>query len=43
MAQCSLILVPTDPFLQSDTKKAEAEMKLYYVCTNPNCHHRWTE
>ena len=28
---------------QSDTKKAEAEMKLYYVCTNPNCHHRWTE
>jgi len=30
-------------FFQSDTKKAEAEMKLYYVCTNPNCHHRWTE
>jgi DNA-directed RNA polymerase II subunit RPB9 len=30
-------------FFQSDTKKAEQEMKLYYVCTNPNCHHRWTE
>ena len=30
-------------FFQSDTKKAEAEMRLYYVCTNPNCYHRWTE
>ena len=30
-------------FFQSDTKRAEAEMKLYYVCTNTNCHHRWTE
>ena len=30
-------------FFQSDTKKAESEMKLYYVCTNLNCHHKWTE
>ena len=30
-------------FFQSDTKKAEAEMRLYYVCTNTNCYHRWTE
>ena len=30
-------------FFQSDTVKAAAEMRLYYVCTNPNCNHRWTE
>merc|ERR1719499_1384642 len=30
-------------FFQSDTKKAAADMRLYYVCTSPNCNHRWTE
>ncbi|XP_023324130.1 DNA-directed RNA polymerase II subunit RPB9 [Eurytemora carolleeae] len=30
-------------FFQSDTIKAAAEMRLYYVCTNQTCHHRWTE
>merc|ERR1711874_892584 len=30
-------------FFQSDTKKAAAEMRLYYVCTSPACNHRWTE
>jgi len=30
-------------FFQSDTKAAEADMRLYYVCTNTNCYHRWTE
>ena len=30
-------------FFQSDTKKAAAEMRLYYVCTSPGCNHRWTE
>ena len=29
--------------LQSDTRKAEDEMKLYYVCTNVHCSHRWTD
>ena len=30
-------------FFQSDSVKAEDEMKLYYVCTKDNCKHRWTE
>merc|ERR1712045_1107677 len=30
-------------FFQSDTKKAAADMRLYYVCTNINCCHRWSE
>ena len=30
-------------FFQSDTKKAAADMRLYYVCTNTNCCHRWSE
>merc|ERR1711983_733521 len=30
-------------FFQSDTKKAAADMRLYYVCTNVNCCHRWSE
>ena len=30
-------------FFQSDSQKAEDEMKLYYVCTNVSCTHRWTE
>lgn len=30
-------------FFQAQTRRAEEEMRLYYVCTNPNCCHRWTE
>merc|ERR1712141_39733 len=30
-------------FFQSDTRKAEDEMRLYYVCTNMHCSHRWTD
>ena len=30
-------------FFQSDAKKAVADMRLYYVCTNTNCCHRWSE
>ena len=30
-------------FFQAETSKAENEMKLYYVCTNVSCTHRWTE
>lgn len=30
-------------FFQAQTRRAEEEMRLYYVCTNPHCSHRWTE
>ncbi|XP_071038988.1 DNA-directed RNA polymerase II subunit RPB9 [Parasteatoda tepidariorum] len=30
-------------FFQAQSRRAEDEMRLYYVCTNPNCTHRWTE
>lgn len=30
-------------FFQAQTRRAEEEMRLYYVCTNQNCSHRWTE
>ncbi|KAJ3640417.1 hypothetical protein Zmor_016738 [Zophobas morio] len=30
-------------FFQAQTRRAEEEMRLYYVCTNPMCAHRWTE
>jgi len=30
-------------FFQSQTRRAEDEMQLYYVCTNTHCTHRWTE
>lgn len=30
-------------FFQAQTRRAEEEMRLYYVCTNSNCCHRWTE
>ncbi|GFS53560.1 DNA-directed RNA polymerase II subunit RPB9 [Nephila pilipes] len=30
-------------FFQAQSRRAEEEMRLYYVCTNPNCCHRWTE
>ncbi|XP_014665495.1 PREDICTED: DNA-directed RNA polymerase II subunit RPB9-like [Priapulus caudatus] len=30
-------------FFQSQTKRGEEGMRLYYVCTNSNCTHRWTE
>lgn len=30
-------------FFQAQTRRAEEEMRLYYVCTNPHCAHRWTE
>lgn len=30
-------------FFQAQTRRAEEEMRLYYVCTNTNCSHRWTE
>ncbi|XP_065826598.1 DNA-directed RNA polymerase II subunit RPB9-like [Oscarella lobularis] len=30
-------------FFQSQTKRAEGGMRLYYVCTSPDCNHRWIE
>ncbi|CAG5127381.1 unnamed protein product [Candidula unifasciata] len=30
-------------FFQSHSTKAEEGMRLYYVCTNAQCMHRWTE
>ncbi|KAL3321029.1 DNA-directed RNA polymerase II subunit RPB9 [Cichlidogyrus casuarinus] len=30
-------------FFQSQTLKAEENMRLYYVCTNPDCLYTWTE
>ena len=30
-------------FFQSQSRRAEEEMKLYYVCTRTSCTHRWTE
>jgi len=30
-------------YFQSDSFKSEDEMKLYYVCCNSECVHRWTE
>ncbi|CAH8429076.1 unnamed protein product [Schistosoma intercalatum] len=30
-------------FFQSQTLKAEENMRLYYVCTNVDCLHKWTE
>jgi len=30
-------------FFQAYSRRADDEMKLYYVCTNTNCNHRWTE
>ena len=30
-------------FFQSQSRRAEDEMKLYYVCTAEGCGHRWTE
>ncbi|XP_060553038.1 DNA-directed RNA polymerase II subunit RPB9-like [Ruditapes philippinarum] len=30
-------------FFQSHSTRALEGMRLYYVCTNPQCVHRWTE
>ena len=30
-------------YFQSQTRRAEEGMRLYYVCTNQHCTHRWTE
>ena len=30
-------------YFQSDSFRSEDEMKLYYVCCNVDCTHRWTE
>jgi len=30
-------------FFQAQTRRAEEEMRLYYVCVNHNCKHRWAE
>uniref|UniRef100_A0A915JBY8 TFIIS-type domain-containing protein n=1 Tax=Romanomermis culicivorax TaxID=13658 RepID=A0A915JBY8_ROMCU len=30
-------------FFQAQSIRAEDEMRLYYVCTNQSCTHRWTE
>lgn len=30
-------------FFQSQANRLEEGMRLYYVCTAPNCGHRWTE
>nr|CAB3265022.1 DNA-directed RNA polymerase II subunit RPB9-like [Phallusia mammillata] len=30
-------------FFQSQSTKADEGMRLYFVCTNPQCGHRWTQ
>ncbi|KAI6237483.1 DNA-directed RNA polymerase subunit [Aphelenchoides besseyi] len=30
-------------FFQAQSRRVEEEMRLYYVCTDPNCGHRWTD
>ncbi|KAJ3656105.1 hypothetical protein Zmor_015205 [Zophobas morio] len=30
-------------FFQADSRRADSEMRLYYVCRNPKCLLRWTE
>jgi len=30
-------------FFQAQTRRADDEMRLYYVCANTDCMHRWTE
>eukprot|EP01135_Chromosphaera_perkinsii_P004095 Nk52_evm2s270 gene=Nk52_evmTU2s270 len=30
-------------FFQSQTRRADEGMRLYYVCCNTQCNHRWTE
>ncbi|KAA0201827.1 hypothetical protein HAZT_HAZT003419 [Hyalella azteca] len=30
-------------FFQAQTRRADDEMRLYYVCCNTDCMHRWTE
>ncbi|KAK2145438.1 hypothetical protein NP493_3946g00002 [Ridgeia piscesae] len=30
-------------FFQSQSRRQEEGMQLYYVCTQPSCTHRWTE
>ncbi|VEL38060.1 unnamed protein product [Protopolystoma xenopodis] len=34
---------PEAVFFQSQTLRAEENMRLYYVCTNVECLHKWTE
>merc|ERR1712012_942115 len=40
---CPICQCKESVFFQSDSSSAEDEMKLYYVCTNVDCTHRWTE
>jgi len=30
-------------FFQGQSRRAEEDMRLYYVCTNGKCTHKWTE
>lgn len=30
-------------FFQGQSRRAEEDMRLYYVCTEPKCTHKWTE
>lgn len=30
-------------FFQGQSRRAEDDMRLYYVCTEPKCTHKWTE
>ncbi|CAG2112945.1 unnamed protein product [Medioppia subpectinata] len=30
-------------FFQGQSRRAEDDMRLYYVCTNSKCTHKWTE
>lgn len=30
-------------FFQGQSRRANEEMRLYYVCTNKRCTHKWTE
>ena len=39
----SLHIIFFFPPFQADSRRAEDEMRLYYVCTNVHCTHRWTE
>lgn len=30
-------------FFQGQSRRSDEDMKLYYVCTDPKCTHKWTE
>ncbi|KAI6218525.1 DNA-directed RNA polymerase subunit [Aphelenchoides fujianensis] len=40
---CPKCKKPKAVFFQAQSRRAEEEMRLYYVCADPACAHRWTD